>query len=442
MAQLAEGAVQSLGAVTGRSVSIEKQRLHTSEMPTPIRVSRSWRLRNLRGLGGTWARFMYVDSLGTFCCQNCTTTMSDTLDDKDRRTGPRANAGFRVRFATFDQLVLAYTNNISKGGMFVRTEQLLPINAVVKLVFTLPGSGGDVTCIGRVVRTIAASEHAPERKPGIALEFLDVSSAAIEQIEKYISEAAVDDIEASVQPSFEHKLKILVVDDDRFFRERAASILTELNHEVTTAEDGLKGLAACLKDPPDLVLSDVQMPHMDGWVFLRTIRARPTLSATRVILQTTLGGEAERLKGYQLGVDDYLAKPYSAEELVWRINKLFQRATPFSTDTGRKALRGDLEQVSLPTVLSMLELERKTGVVMLVGPDVCRLFVKDGRPLAVEMEGLPEGTEVTQIIAEIFGWTGGYFEFAPQDVSAQNTLNMSMQGLLMEAARLADEARR
>jgi CheY-like chemotaxis protein len=184
------------------------------------------------------------------------------------------------------------------------------------------------------------------------------------------------------------------------------------------------------------------MPRMDGWNFLRTIRARPSLSSTRVIFQTTLGGETERLKGYQLGVDDYLAKPYAPEELVLRIERLFQRNMQLSSDSGKKALRGDLEQVSLPTVLSMLELERKTGVIMLVGPAVCRLFVKEGRPLAVEMEGEPEDTDPMQIITQIFGWTGGYFEFAPQDVSTRNTLNMSMQGLLMEAARLVDEAGR
>ena len=186
-----------------------------------------------------------------------------------------------------------------------------------------------------------------------------IGQSAVELVEVVESptgesrETAAEEAEASVLPSFEYQLKILVVDDDRFYREQAAKILSEQNHNVTTAEDGLKGLAACLKDPPDLVLSDVQMPRMDGWNFLRTIRARPSLSATRVIFQTTLGGEQERLKGYQLGVDDYLAKPYAPEELVLRVERLFQRNMQLSGDPSRKALRGDLEQVSLPTVLSM-----------------------------------------------------------------------------------------
>jgi CheY-like chemotaxis protein/Tfp pilus assembly protein PilZ len=368
--------------------------------------------------------------------------MNEAQDSSDRRRDTRAGARFRVRFATFDQLVLAYTKNISKGGMFIKTEQLLPVNAVVKLVFSLPRRGGDVSCIARVVRTIAPTADRPDRKHGIAVEFMEVSAGALEQIEQYISRTAAKEADASVLPDFDYHLKILVVDDDRLCREQAAATLSKLGHEVTTADDGLQALGACLKDPPDLVLSDVQMPRMDGWNFLRTIRARPSLSSTRVIFQTTLGGEKERLKGYQLGVDDYLAKPYSPEELVLRIERLFERHKSNLRDPSRKALRGDLEQVSLPTVLSMLEIEQKTGVVMLVGPSICRLFVRDGRPMGVEMEGAPDDADQMSLIARIFEWTKGQFEFAPQDVGQQDRLNVSMQGLLMEAARLVDEAGR
>ncbi|MCP4602280.1 MAG: response regulator [Proteobacteria bacterium] len=368
--------------------------------------------------------------------------MNDKQNSKDRRTSTRAKAGFRVRFATFDQLVLAYTKNISNGGMFIKTERLLPVNAVVRLVFSLPGDGGDVSCIARVVRTIAPDEERPHRKHGLAVEFLEVSSKSIQRIEEYISQTAAEEAGASMLPNFDYQLKILVVDDDRFYREHAAKSLREQGHEVSTAEDGFKGLAVCLKDPPDLVLSDVQMPRMDGWNFLRTIRARPSLSSTRVIFQTTLGGEQERLKGYQLGVDDYLSKPYTSEELILRIERLFQRTVPKSSDKSRKALRGDLEQVSLPTVLSMLELEQKTGVLMLVGASVCRLYVRDGRPVDIEMDSAPDGTNQMEMVTQIFGWIQGQFEFAPQDVSRHDAVKMSMQGLLMETARLIDEINR
>ncbi len=356
----------------------------------------------------------------------------------DRRKSPRVQAGFRVKYSTLDQLVLAYTKNISKGGLFIATERLLPVNSVVRLIISLPSDGGEIPCIARVVRAMGPDEDNPHRKHGLALEFLDVSAGSIEHIEEFMSSAATKEAEASMLPTFDYRLSILVVDDEKIYRENAAKILREQGHDVTTAEDGLKGLAACLRNPPDIVLTDVNMPLMDGWNFLRTIRARPSLSSTLVVFQTTLNSEKERLKGYQLGVDDYLAKPYSAEELMLRIERLFQRTSVGSRDLSKKALRGDLEQVSLPTVLSMLELEQKTGVVIIVGPHLCRLYVRHGRPMSIEMDGIKGKTPIA-LVVELFRWTKGQFEFAPQDIHAADELQLSMQGLLMEAARLTDE---
>ncbi|MCU0663498.1 MAG: response regulator [Myxococcota bacterium] len=367
--------------------------------------------------------------------------MNSEESSKDRRQSPRVGAEFRVKYSTLDQLVLAFTKNISQGGLFIATETLLPVNAVVNLVISLPNEGGDISCIARVVRAMGPDDGDPNRKHGLALEFLDVSWESIEQIEAYISQTVAREAEASMLPRFDCKLSVLVVDDDKTYRENAVRILAEQGHEVTWAEDGLKGLAACLRKPPDLVLSDVNMPLMDGWNFLRTIRARPSLSSTIVIFQTTLNSEKERLKGYQLGVDDYLAKPYSAEELLLRIERLFQRSAARSQNTSKKALRGDIEQVSLPTVLSMLELEQKTGVVVVVGPRLCRLYVREGRPMNIEMDGVT-GKSPLNLVVELFRWTKGQFEFAPQDIHSADELQISMQGLLMEAARLTDEENR
>ena len=143
-----------------------------------------------------------------------------------------------------------------------------------------------------------------------------------------------------------------------------------------------------------------------------------------------------------MGVDDYLAKPYSPQELVARVERLVNRqAAKDCAPSQSNALRGDLEQVSLPTVLSMLELERKTGVLLVVGARTARLYVREGRPLALETEESP-GKDSMQIAVELMGWQTGMFEFAPQDVYRNDALETSMQGMLMEAARLTDEANR
>ncbi len=232
---------------------------------------------------------------------------------------------------------------------------------------------------------------------------------------------------------------MLVVDDDRIHRNMAVKALSKQDYEVQTAEDGLKALVMCLKEPPDVILTDVQMPRMDGWNFLRTIRARASLSSTLVLFQTSLNSETDRLLGYKLGVDDYIAKPYSADDLIERIEKLLANNASRSKSLVTKALRGDLEQVSLPTVLSLLEMEKKTGVVVIVGSKVCRIFMSEGRPLGIEMDGEPEDTDQMELATKLFAWQNGQFEFSRQDVPRIDRINMSMQSLIMEAARIADE---
>jgi CheY-like chemotaxis protein len=176
---------------------------------------------------------------------------------------------------------------------------------------------------------------------------------------------------------------------------------------------------------------------MDGWTFLKTIRSRPALASVPVIFQTALTTERDRLLGYQLGVDDYLEKPYSSKELILRINRLIKRTTDHNN--GLKALKGNLEHVSLSTILSLLELEKKTGVITVKGAALCRLFIQNGQPLSLEIDNAPDDARQIDLAIELFSWKKGQFEFIPQKVSKTDQLNMSMQNLLIEAARTHDE---
>ena len=93
-----------------------------------------------------------------------------------------------------------------------------------------------------------------------------------------------------------------------------------------TVLDGFEALAMCLKSAPDLILADLQMPRMDGWQLLRVVRGRPSLASVPVIFLTSVSDEDERLHGYQLGVDDFVVKPFRAPELGARIFGLLRRA--------------------------------------------------------------------------------------------------------------------
>ena len=111
--------------------------------------------------------------------------------------------------------------------------------------------------------------------------------------------------------------------------------------------DGAEGLQAALLDPPDLVVLDLTLPSLDGLTVLA--RLREAHSSARILILTALGGVADRVKGLKAGADDYLAKPFSMNELMARVEALGRRA---ATPTAAELLKvGDL-QMDVSIVMS------------------------------------------------------------------------------------------
>ena len=364
---------------------------------------------------------------------------ADVSDQSTDRQHPRVEAAFRVQYSTIDQLVVAYSSDLSKGGVFLCTQTFLPLNAVVRLQLDLPEDGGEIPVICRVVYVRDEAAAARTGKPaGMGLEFLDLTDDCSVRIEKFIAERPP---RLSQRPTLPRDaLRVLIVDDDRLSLEAAAVPFRQRGDTVETATNGLDALAACLKEPPDLILSDVQMPKMDGWQLVRMVRARPSLSSIPFIFFTELTGEDERLRAYQLGVDDFVAKPARPEILLTRVDRIVARLQQGTqTHVQQKTLRGDLEQVSLPSVLSFLELERKTGILLLVGAATARVFILEGRPLRAELQGSTNVLSPRALMNTLFGWKAGQFEFAAGEVNCEDELQASLTALLLEHARLTDE---
>jgi uncharacterized protein (TIGR02266 family) len=349
---------------------------------------------------------------------------------------------FRVHYATLDQLVVAYSADLSKGGMFLASDQFLPVNATLSLTLELPSRGGELSVKCRVVYTRDAATAAKAGKPsGMGIQFLDLDEQALTRIGQFIAEqsmAALDDPRAG----HDKPLSVLVVDDDHSSREAAAKPFRDRGDTVRTASDGVDALAACLKDSPDVILSDVQMPRMDGWQLVRIVRSRPQLSQVPMLFLTRLRGEDERLKGYQLGVDDFVPKPSRPEELVARVDRVVSRMKRTATPKNPQMLRGDLEQVSLASVLSFLELEKKTGILAVLSEQEARVHIEDGRPLKVEIEGDATGGTSRQLLCRMLDWTRGQFEFEVAKVACEDEVLATLTSILLEHARVSDEAAR
>jgi signal transduction histidine kinase len=113
--------------------------------------------------------------------------------------------------------------------------------------------------------------------------------------------------------------RILVADDNADMRDYVRRLLQAAGHEVRLAPDGKAALEAASADPPDLVLSDVMMPRLDGFGLLRALRADPRTREAPIILLSARAGEEAEVEGLDAGADDYLVKPFAARELLARI---------------------------------------------------------------------------------------------------------------------------
>ncbi|MBC5763314.1 response regulator transcription factor [Ramlibacter albus] len=119
--------------------------------------------------------------------------------------------------------------------------------------------------------------------------------------------------------------KVLVIDDDPLQRMLASRTLADAGHDVHVAEDGQAGLEAIRERKPDLVVSDVVMPRMNGYQVVAAVRAEPAIAATPIMLLTTMAERAQVRLGMTSGADDYLGKPYRPQELVEAVRALLQR---------------------------------------------------------------------------------------------------------------------
>ena len=125
--------------------------------------------------------------------------------------------------------------------------------------------------------------------------------------------------------------KILLIDDDETLLQLLGEFLQEGDYRAIGATNGLDGLRSAYQEHPDLVLLDVMLPGMDGWEVCARLRE---MSDIPIIMLTAKTTEADKLRGFRLGVDDYVTKPFSFAELVARIEAVLARTTSSGTSTG------------------------------------------------------------------------------------------------------------
>ncbi len=238
------------------------------------------------------------------------------------------------------------------------------------------------------------------------------------------------------------KQKLLLVDaDPRSVRVLEVS-LKKAGYSVTTAKDGLDALAKVELSTPDLVLSDTRLPQLDGYALVRRLKEKPEWAGIPVVFLTSQKSVEDKIRGLELGVEDYLTKPIFVRELLARVNLLLARrtqeniATRTSTASGRTHFSGSIQDMAVVDLLQTFEVSRKSGVVSLTaGTMGGRIYFRDGKIVDAEV-GKLRGEEA---VYRMLIWNEAEFEVAFAAVKNEDVIGTSTQGILMEGMRRVDE---
>ncbi|MFA6032589.1 MAG: HD domain-containing phosphohydrolase [Myxococcota bacterium] len=185
---------------------------------------------------------------------------------------------------------------------------------------------------------------------------------------------------------------ILLIDDERQNISAMSRILSKENVEILSAADGVEGYEMAVAHKPDIVLSDVMMPKMDGFELCKQMKANPELMFTPVILVTGLEDFQSRLKGISSGADDYLNKPINAAELLARVRTALKVRNAHDAVESAQRTMGRLTEYAESMLQSFdpLKFEQRTMEAQLVSQILIGQVVERNRPAGV-LVGSPTG---------------------------------------------------
>jgi DNA-binding response OmpR family regulator len=201
--------------------------------------------------------------------------------------------------------------------------------------------------------------------------------------------------------------RILVVEDDPDIAELLRHFLERSGHAVDVIAQGTDALARLRDQPADLAILDRMLPGIDGLEVCRQVRATPALADLPIIMVTARAEESDRIVGLELGADDYITKPFSAKEVVARVNALLRRSTRGLSPGGPVGAAGAAAPARL-LEYGALRVDLEQHVVTLDGRDV-RLTAKEFLLLQYFLEHRGRVLSRDLMLTDVWGYqyTGG-----------------------------------
>jgi len=227
--------------------------------------------------------------------------------------------------------------------------------------------------------------------------------------------------------------RLLVVEDSQLMQRMMRELFEGVGYQVVVARNGHEALQELEPHAPEVIISDIIMPVMDGWEFCEKVRSNPATADIPFLFVTASREVPDRIRGLRMGADDYITKPFSEEELLARVERILAKMERLRMleALGGTALSGHTSQLSITDLFQLLSLNGKSGVV--------RLTDASGTSGSVHLQ---EGRIVHAVLGEMQGakalfrlveWEESRFEMDPLAEPGGHTLSGDTTGALMEA---------
>ncbi|MBN1205510.1 MAG: response regulator [Myxococcaceae bacterium] len=234
------------------------------------------------------------------------------------------------------------------------------------------------------------------------------------------------------------KQHLLLVDGDAKSLRVMEVSLKKAGFSVTTAIHGKDALEKVQISPPDLVLADTKMPEMDGFELCKALKSDERFKFIPFVFLTNQKSVEFKVRGLELGGDDYLTKPIYIKEIVTRVKMILQKAEKErieKRETTKGGFGGSLADMGVVDLVQTFEIGRKTGTISIQGERVGAIYFKEGRVIDAEL-GRLKGENAFYRMLNTFE---GQFEVQFSPLDRPERIEVSTQGLLMEGMRRLDE---
>jgi DNA-binding response OmpR family regulator len=236
------------------------------------------------------------------------------------------------------------------------------------------------------------------------------------------------------------KKRILIVDDDPTLINFLEPIFIKKKMEAVTAENGKEALEKIAEQLPDLIISDIMMPEMDGYELYQKLQKNPKTNQIPFIFLSSRSDPTDQLKGLRMGASEYFTKPFDLNKLINTVSEAIESAERAKELTGRVDFSVNLAEIDIENIIQLVEMNEKTGEMIFStyeGNKLGSIFFKKGTVIYAIKDVL-EGESAFYDLVAI---TDGYVKFFSKEVNFPRFIDKKTMTLLFEATRLQDESR-